>query len=175
MIARALADLRPGSAVLDLGCGTGRFSKILKEQGYKLFSADFSWDMVRYIKRRLKNGFPGDDRVVCADSSRLPFKDKSLDGIVSFRFLFHHMEDGLFEATLAEGARVCRRIILFDVRLRRTLLDPLLAVFGKDTKDGRPLEEMIRRTEAAGLIVDKTVYVNRYLSRKAVFLCRIPS
>lgn len=173
MIARALQVLPQGSAVLDLACGTGRFSNVLLQMGYHLFSLDRSWDMVHFIKRRFNEGSPHARRVVYGDASRLPYTEKSLDGIVSFRFLFHHLEDGLFEATLKEAMRVCRRHILFDVRLTRPILDFILDLVGRKTKDSWPLNEMIRRTENLGLTVERTVYINRYLSRKAVLVCRV--
>ena len=177
LIARALSDLPTGSSVLDLACGTGRFSNVFLKRGYKLFSMDYSWDMVRYIKRRLNADSAPSDRVVRADASKLPFKDKSLDGMVSFRFLFQHFDEGLFDATLVEGMRVCRHYIFFDIRLQRTSWDTLLAIFGKATrgsKHDRPLPEWILKTEATGLAVERVVFQNRYFSRKAILACRIP-
>jgi ubiquinone/menaquinone biosynthesis C-methylase UbiE len=174
MIARALGDVPAGIRMLDLACGTGRFSSVLLKRGYKVFSLDRSWDMARFIKKRFTAGSPECNRVVYADSTCLPYKDKSLDGIVSFRFLFHHLEDGIFEGTLREAVRVCRRHILFDVRVRRPILDPFLAWLGKPQKDGRPIEDLMRRTESVGLIVEETIFISRHFSRKAVLRCRVP-
>lgn len=46
-----LIDARPGSFVVDLGCGNGALSEKLKERGYRVLGVDASLDMLEEAKK----------------------------------------------------------------------------------------------------------------------------
>ncbi|WP_181388389.1 malonyl-ACP O-methyltransferase BioC [Vibrio albus] len=69
-----------GYKVLDIGCGTGYFSRLLAERGAIVTAADLSCDMLKQAEARCK------DKVVNyqqADAENLPFSDDSFDFVFS--------------------------------------------------------------------------------------------
>ncbi len=46
-----LSRLRPGAAVLDVCCGTGRFTRAIAERGFRMAGIDASAAMIRYARR----------------------------------------------------------------------------------------------------------------------------
>lgn len=83
-VGQRLLDKMPqdltGKTVLDLGCGTGYFSELLRQRGANLICADLSVEMLAQAKKRC-----GDDGVVYfqADAECLPFKAHSIDYVFS--------------------------------------------------------------------------------------------
>lgn len=75
----------PAGLTLDIGCGTGYHSKILKNNGHRVVSADISFEMVKKAKNN-KNG----DYFMVADIEKLPFKDRTFDNIISIFGALNH-------------------------------------------------------------------------------------
>jgi ubiquinone/menaquinone biosynthesis C-methylase UbiE len=77
---RAVCDaLGPveGRAVLDAGCGTGRFSLVLAQAGARVVGVDHDMDALRIAARRA-------GAVACGDVAALPFADETFDACVAF-------------------------------------------------------------------------------------------
>ncbi len=89
--------LPAGSTVLDLACGTGDLSRLAQRRGYRVVGADLSAGMLE----NNRSGAP----LVGADGSRLPFGDRSFDGLVC-GYALRNFTD--LAATLGECARVLR-------------------------------------------------------------------
>lgn len=89
--------LEPGAVVLDLACGTGDLSRLAARRGYRVLGADVSEGMLAANH----SGAPA----VQAEAERLPFADRSLDGVVCGYALRNFTELG---SALAEVARVLR-------------------------------------------------------------------
>ena len=90
--------------VVEVGCGTGRFARLLLE----LFPAtvcgiDPSGDMLR---ASMWASEPGGLRLIQAIAERLPLRPQSAD-LVFLAFVYHHLHDR--DASLAEFTRVLRR------------------------------------------------------------------
>jgi demethylmenaquinone methyltransferase / 2-methoxy-6-polyprenyl-1,4-benzoquinol methylase len=68
-----LIDPVKGKPVIDLCCGTGDLSRLLDKNEARLFSLDFSMNMLR--RGIEKNALCGDS--VAADASRIPFSDNT--------------------------------------------------------------------------------------------------
>ena len=83
--ARAWArTFRPGSVVLDLGCGTGTpVTKILIEAGLKAYAIDASPKMVEVFRQN----FP-DVPVACESVQRSAFFNRTFDGIIAVGLMF---------------------------------------------------------------------------------------
>ena len=87
----------PVGLTLDIGCGTGYHSKILKKKGHRVVSADISFEMVK----KAKNGRNGDFFLV-ADMEKLPFKSNTFDSIVSIFGALNHAHINNFKISLDE-------------------------------------------------------------------------
>jgi demethylmenaquinone methyltransferase/2-methoxy-6-polyprenyl-1,4-benzoquinol methylase len=93
----AALALAPGSLVLDLACGTGDLTRLAQKEGYRVIGADLSAGMLAANRSGAA--------LVQADSSRLPFPDGSVDGLVCGYALRNFTDLG---EALAETARVLR-------------------------------------------------------------------
>jgi len=87
--------------VLDVGCGNGVVSKILKEKlGFNLTGTD----IIDY--RKVNIPFR-----LMTKADALPFEDLSFD-LIMFNDVLHHTRD--IEPLLIEGARVAKRMLIFE-------------------------------------------------------------
>ena len=80
----------PDKRVLDLPCGYGRFTGLIRGRGLSQICADRSFEMVR--RSQEKYAFPDVQGVAADASSSLPFDDESFDIVLCIR-LFHHIKD----------------------------------------------------------------------------------
>ncbi len=97
-----MGRLRKGDRILDLGAGTGRFSRLAAEVG-AVVAADLSPDMLS--KARGKGPFD----LVRADAHALPFRDDAFD-LVLLVMVLHQLAD--YPRALREVARVSRRAVI---------------------------------------------------------------
>jgi ubiquinone/menaquinone biosynthesis C-methylase UbiE len=100
---------RPGSCVLDAGCGPGNYSSYLASIGCRVAAVDFSENMVRRAKQNPVQesiALGGSLSYAAADVSTLPIKSDSCDLIVCFG-VFQHLTES--EVTLREFFRVSKR------------------------------------------------------------------
>lgn len=93
-------NVRPGSTVLELGCGAGMLA-LLKRKGIVLTGVDLSNECALAARR---NGY---DATFSAELSSLPFAAASFDYVVSLDVL-GHVEVEEKDAVLAEVKRVLR-------------------------------------------------------------------
>jgi SAM-dependent methyltransferase len=90
-----------GKRVLDLGCGEGRFCRMLAERGAATVGLDLIREMVTVARQR---GGPGHDYVQ-ASGETLPFAGSVFDLVVSYITLVDIPD---FRAAIAEAARCLR-------------------------------------------------------------------
>ncbi|MEM7424942.1 MAG: class I SAM-dependent methyltransferase [Pseudomonadota bacterium] len=93
-------DRRAFETALDVGCGEGRFCRMLKERGIRAVGIDATAKLVEEARRRDPKG---DYRLARAEN--LPFDDASFDLVVCYLALID-IED--FRDAIAEMARVAR-------------------------------------------------------------------
>jgi ubiquinone/menaquinone biosynthesis C-methylase UbiE len=96
-----------GARVLEAGCGTGYFSKVLTERyQWEMFPLDLGREGLEYARgyglARL-----GHSRLVQGDAAALPFTAASFDALVSMDVIVH-FERGQEGAALTEAARVLK-------------------------------------------------------------------
>jgi len=102
-----LLQLAPGSAVLDVGCGTGRSAGELQAAGQDALGLDSSQDMITTAIDRWPQA-----RFQVGDACRLPLSDSTVTGYRADK-LFHELDHP--ELALDEARRVLRpggRIVL---------------------------------------------------------------
>jgi ubiquinone/menaquinone biosynthesis C-methylase UbiE len=104
----AAAGVRPGQRVLDVGCGTGYFARLLAQavgpEG-RVIGVDPSPAMIAYAGR--KAGDPGACRFQVGTAEALDFPAEHFDVVVS-SLVMHHLPGDLQLAALREMRRVLR-------------------------------------------------------------------
>jgi ubiquinone/menaquinone biosynthesis C-methylase UbiE len=103
---RAMMDLEPGAAVLELGCGRGVGVRLIAETFSPsiIHALDLDLVMVQKAKAYLPY-YQINVRLYVADGIMLPFRDGSMDVVFSFGIL-HHIVN--WRAAVAEISRVLR-------------------------------------------------------------------
>lgn len=81
---------------LDLGCGTGHYSDILRDTGRTVVGVDLSGDQLRYAR-------PRNHRVIQASADRLPFADATFAAVAAL-WISTDVDD--FAAVSREATRV---------------------------------------------------------------------
>lgn len=76
--------IKPGSHVLDVGCGTGLVARSLVDGGLEVTGIDISKKMIDLAKHRVPEA-----TFEIGDMTALEFGDESFDGIVSTYAIFH--------------------------------------------------------------------------------------
>jgi SAM-dependent methyltransferase len=116
---RLLVDLlrpRPGESLLDVGCGTGWFSRrFSREAGLRVTGIDPDAQWLAFARSLARPG----ERFVGGRAERLPFADRSFDCTACITALCFIAEQ---QQALRELLRVTRRRFVLGVLNRRSLL-----------------------------------------------------
>jgi SAM-dependent methyltransferase len=110
-----LLEPEPGSRILDVGCGTGYFTRRFAGEGYDVTGLDRDPAMLAYARAHRA----GTDEYVLGDGRRLPFSDGKFDYCISITALCFIPEE---RVALGEMARVSRRGVALGLLNRRSLL-----------------------------------------------------
>ena len=102
-----------GISALDVGCGTGRFTRLLAELGATVTAADTSQGMLAEARRRNPSA-----RVVLADARRLPFEGRAFDLGISV-WVYNHMAS--YEKAISELCRVSKERVILGLPNRHSL------------------------------------------------------
>lgn len=85
-VERFAESLPAGARVLDLGCGSGRHARVLRDRGCDVVAVDFSRRLLELGRNALA---PRNVAWIEADAVRLPFRDESVDAAVGVAVLHH--------------------------------------------------------------------------------------
>lgn len=100
-----LRKLKNNSKILEVGCGTGRFSLTISNEGYHLTSLDVAENMLYTLKKKMGKNKDAID-LINANADRLPFSDGKFDACISIN-VFSHLEHP--SLVLAEISRVLKK------------------------------------------------------------------
>ncbi len=173
-IQKALALTNGVKTVVDLPCGTGRFTGHLARAGYEVVGSDISAEMMQQAAKLPSVQHANIKGYVRADAEALPFRTKSTDCLMSIRFLFH-VDPQTRRRMLREFGRVSRRWIIADYRHKYSFRYGVWKLSRALGLTRRPFERVSVKSmksefEDAGLRVAKIVAVRRWLSDKWVVL-----
>ncbi|MGB0953469.1 MAG: class I SAM-dependent methyltransferase [Planctomycetota bacterium] len=117
---RAVASVRKATGaapktLLDIPCGTGRFTDLWRDQDLTVLSADLALPMLAEAHGK----FPHDS-FLAADLAKLPFADDGLDLAICIRFLHLVRAPELRITFLKELRRVCKVGAVIDYRHAHT-------------------------------------------------------
>jgi ubiquinone/menaquinone biosynthesis C-methylase UbiE len=93
-------ELKPGSLIMDFGCGNGKLVKELNDHGYKAYGCDIKPNTEEKVDQNA-----GTFRTIKFDPYILPFEDNSFDLIVSYT-VFEHVQN--YSEAISELARVLK-------------------------------------------------------------------
>lgn len=161
VVQRLVGDVS-GRSVLDVGCGTGRWSFRLAAAGALVTGIDFSTGMLE--KAHAKPGADG-LRFVQHDLAKpLPFEDNAFDGIVCCLVLEHVAELG---PVLSEMKRVCRPegfIVISDLHpamgllgIQARFVDPATGRETRPRGTAKQVSDYVNAAAGAGLFFGEMV------------------
>jgi len=101
-----------GKDVLEIACGTGRFTVMLAERGADIVGLDISAEMLQQGRKKAQAAGVADHlEFMRGDAARLPFPDDHFDAVMAMRFF--HLADTP-ASFLAEMQRVSKDLVFFD-------------------------------------------------------------
>ena len=174
-IRKALAQTTGVRTLLDLPCGTGRFTGALAREGFEVVGSDISLEMLKKAAS-IPDGRQSAIRgYVQANAEALPLLGDSLDCVVCIRFMMH-VDPATRVRILREFNRVSRRWVIVDYRHKYTFRYVMTHTFGKLGFGRTPLSrvstaELHDEFRQAGLKVVEVIRVSTpLLSDKWVVL-----
>jgi len=105
----------PGESLIDVGCGTGYFTRRFARGGLAVTGVDRDPEMLDFARTHAAAG----ERYMLADARRLPFPDRHFDLCISVAALCFIAEES---QALAEMLRVTRRRFAIGLLNRHSLL-----------------------------------------------------
>lgn len=114
LLRRQLA-VRPRETILDVGCGTGYFSRRFAQDGHPVLGVDLDPAAAAYARTSMTPPLPA----VAGDMTALPFPDRSFDCVISVTALCFVADEA---KALREMVRVARRRVALGLLNRHSLL-----------------------------------------------------
>lgn len=124
------AEIGAGTAVLDCGCGAGRFASIAAERGASVAGVDASKELIEIAAARVPGG-----EFQTGDMEALPWATNSFDLVTGFS-AFQFADDKV--RALSEAARVSRDTVAIVIPTRAvesgiaSVFKPVFPLFGDE-------------------------------------------
>lgn len=134
-IVEAVPDFKRSKTrtILDLGCGAGRHAIYLASQGFSVIALDISRNALKIVKKWARKEKLAKVALVRASMTRLPFRDISLDAVISVSTIHHGLKSDMTK-TINETYRILKEKGLFLANLASDK-DPRYGE-GKQVEDG---------------------------------------
>lgn len=118
-------SLTQGMKAADLGCGSGMYSRIMRETGLDVAASDICFEMLKYAKKQNK-----EIDYIAADCLSLPFKDDAFDFLISFGVISIITEPGDFFLELKRISKERSTIMLMT--LNKNFISNITRIFYED-------------------------------------------
>ena len=163
-IQSALQITQTVKSILDIPCGTGRFTPSLAKQGYHMVGGDISVPMMS--EARKQGGGENLYGYVQADAENLPLPENSVDCVLSIRFM-HHIDSATRIRILTDMDRVSKGWMIIDYRHQYSFRFRMRALKLKLGLTSRVLprvsrDELKREFSAAGINIVKILPVGKF-------------
>lgn len=112
-----LLDLPAGAAVLEIGCGTGRFARTAAGAGYSVTAIDVSAKMLEFVRGRVEEERLPEIATFHAGFLTMDFPESHFDAVLSVAAL-HHLPDAWKLVALRNVFRILKpggKLLLRDV------------------------------------------------------------
>lgn len=162
-----LARGNPIQRVIEAGCGTGYFSKVLAGRyGWTMFPLDLRPEGLNYARRQ------GAPRLTQGDITALPFASAAFEALVSFDVI-PHLQRGQEHQAMSEFARVLKPGGLLVIRA--AAFDFLRSKHSEFVHEKQRFtrKQLVDAAERAGFRVERATYANSLLLPIALFKFRI--
>jgi ubiquinone/menaquinone biosynthesis C-methylase UbiE len=143
-IRKALSQATGVRTILDLPCGTGRFTGALAREGFEIVGSDISHEMLAKAASIPDGQQEAIRGYVQANAEHLPLRNDSLDCVVSIRFMMH-VDPATRVRMLREFGRVSRRWVVIDYRHCYTFRYVLTHTLGRLGLGRTPLSRVSRK------------------------------
>lgn len=120
-ITAALKELPANAKVLDLPCGTGRLSYLIRNMNFQVVGADYSLSMLEEAKAKLTQEGDHHIKFEHQDIFNMTYADNSFDAVVCNRLFHHFPTETLRLGALKELARISKGPITISFYSRNTL------------------------------------------------------
>ncbi|SMC43578.1 Methyltransferase domain-containing protein [Desulfocicer vacuolatum DSM 3385] len=104
---KTIQIISKNSYVLEVGCGTARFSEFFAKQGFKVRAIDPSPDMIKIAQQKCASLTNVDFQV--AEGASLPFENDSFDFVFAIRVLNSTESKDYAISTISEMIRVAKK------------------------------------------------------------------
>lgn len=163
-------SIKSKSTVLDIPCGTGRFSELVLKEGCDVICADISKEMLNIAKRKLSDLNPLAFEI--CDIEKMPFNDDFFDCVICIRLL-HHIPPNMHINILTEIRRVTNgfAIITFSNNFSlQNLRRNIISTFTKFPRYSVSLHHMQNVLNSSGFKIIKQLPLIKYISEEWFFL-----
>lgn len=153
--------------VLEAGCGTGYFARLLEDRyGWRMFALDLGWEGLRH------GALLDLERLIQADIAALPWRDASFEAVISLDVLVHFPR-GDEKAAFAELVRVLKPNGTLAIRV--SALDLLQSNHSRFTFERQRFtrKRLIKLAARNGITVERCTYANTLLMPVALAKFRI--
>ena len=141
----ALAGLKRGSRILEIGCGSGQATVALAERGYDITAVDLGTELAAIARRKLE-GHPN-ARVVVGAFEDWPLPNEKFDAVVSAA-AFHWIDPAIRVAKSAMALRPSGSLAIIETRRFPLGDEPFLAALGQCHASWEPDAQPARRPTA---------------------------
>ena len=146
-----LLDLPPGSAIADVGAGTGNYSNAIADRGYRVIAIEPSEVMQSQGKHHSQVSW------LTAAAEQIPLPNNAVDGVLVMLAL-HHFNN--LSLGIKEIARIARKIVVFAFepdKIPQFWLTDYFPHFLKDTSSALSTQELAQRISKASRQEVKTI------------------